>query len=750
MQLRDVHGPLAASTFAGVFGAGVVDAAVTLARSGVSGAGIGVVALSLGLYGVAGLVLAVTVGALVGGVIEAIPGGTRALRTDRARDLPVTTGILAGALGVGVAAIVNAAGQRLLIGQMQSQKLATIAAGGMMLVAAIPAAVVALAALPVLRRLAGALPRPRATGATGLLLLGLGALGVLGLVFALSRADWRVLDLGPLVAMGVALVLGAAHGVFWFVTPAGRRLGAHVPTGPLKIGAVLVAVAALVAAARIPEGAPAYQAASDGSLGLRLGLSIARRLTDDDGDGFSARFGGGDCDDHDATIYPGAEDIPGDGIDQNCEGGDAPAVVTAKPDTAKPDTAKPDTTTPGAAKPAPKLAARAAGPAFWKGNILIVTIDAFRGDRLGVAGYHRPDGPGGKSLTPTIDALAARGTYFRRVWSQAPNTPRSFPSILTSRTPSGIAWDKPGVNYPNLLPTNQTFFEGLAAAGLTPIGIFSHFYFTADRGISKSFAEWSNDGALTLAESNKDSASPRIVPRVISRLRQAAARKERFVLWTHLFEPHSSYMPHKEFPTTLTGMPGLMEKYDYEIAFADLWLGKLLAAVKDLGLADDTAVVVMADHGEAWGEHKAYFHGTDLFDEQMRVPLVIMVPGQTPRTIEEPVALVDVGPTLLDMVGAATPTTMRGRSLLPLIEGKPRAAGPIFSELLPATAWPHHAVMMVDGKYKVIHRVSDRRWELYDLEADPAEQHNLAEAPASRGAFAALRAKLVAFEEQPR
>jgi len=464
---------------------------------------------------------------------------------------------------------------------------------------------------------------------------------------------------------------------------------------------------------------------------------VARRLTDKDGDGFSARFGGGDCDDQDATIFPGADDIPGDGIDQNCEGGDAKAG----------DETAAATRPASAVAPAP---AHVAGPAFWKGNILIVTIDAFRGDRVGAAGYRRPAGPGGRSLTPTLDALAARGAYFRRVWSQAPNTPRSFPSILTSRPPSGIAWDKPGVNYPNLLPSNQTFFEGLAAAGLEPLGIFSHFYFTADRGISKSFAEWSNDGAGTIAESNKDSASPRIVPRVIARLRQASAHKERFVLWTHLFEPHSSYMPHKEFPTSLSGVQGLEEKYDYEIAFADLWLGKLLAAVKDLGLADETAVVVMADHGEAWGEHKAYFHGSDLFDEQMRVPLVIAVPGQKARVVEDPVALVDVGPTLLDMVGMVPPSTMRGRSLLPLIEGKARPASPIFSELLPATAWPHHAVMMVDGDHKLIHRVSDRRWELYNLKTDPREQRNLAEAPASRALFEALRAKLVAFEEQPK
>ena len=78
--------------------------------------------------------------------------------------------------------------------------------------------------------------------------------------------------------------------------------------------------------------------------------------------------------------------------------------------------------------------------------------------------------------------------------------------------------------------------------------------------------------------------------------RKAAASKQRFVLWTHLFEPHSSYMPHKEFPSSgTTGVPGLMEKYDHEIAFVDMWVGKLLAAVKSQGLADNTAVVVMAD-----------------------------------------------------------------------------------------------------------------------------------------------------------
>jgi arylsulfatase A-like enzyme len=736
MQFRDVHGPLAASTFAGVFGAGVIDAAVTLARAGAPGATSGVIMLALGLYGVAALALAVGVGLFVGGALDAIPGGAGALRTDPERDAGVAAALLAGAVGVGVAAMIGGAGQLALIGRMQSQKLATIGAAGMVAIAAVPAVIVALALVPPLRRLTRALPRPPLVGTSGLVLLLFCAGGALAVAAALSRADWRVLDLGPLEAIALAVVLGVGHGIFWFGTSLGRTLGARVPTLPLKGLMLIVPIACFLGATRLPEGAPAFSAADQGGIGLRFALTVARKVTDRDHDGYSAKFGGGDCDDRDPDTYPGAEDTPGDGVDQNCEGGDAKAGGIADP-------ADEGKTAEAEAPAAPT------GPAFWKGNILVVTIDAFRADRLGAAGYHRDPG---KSLTPTIDALIARGAYFKRVWSQAPNTPRSFPSILTSRTPSGIAFDKAGVNYPNLLPSNKTFFEGLAGAGLKPIGVFSHFYFTADRGISKAFAEWTNDGAGTIAESNKDIASPRIVPRVIARLKDAAARKEKFVLWTHLFEPHSSYMTHKEFPTKLSGVQGLQEKYDYEIAFADLWLGKLLAAVEELGLKDDTAIVLMADHGEAWGEHKVYFHGQDLFDEQLRVPLVITIPGVAPRTIDENVALVDVGPTLLEMVGVAPPATMRGRSLLPLIVdvGKPRAPRPIFSELLPATAWPHHAVMMVDGKYKVIHRVSDRRWELYDLEADPKEQKNLAEDAASKATFEALRAKVVAFEEQPK
>ncbi|HXT98888.1 MAG TPA: sulfatase-like hydrolase/transferase [Polyangia bacterium] len=732
MKLPNLRRPVGASVLAGVCGAGLLD--LVLTASG----GAGVVALALGLYGAAAIVCGLGAQLVADALEEARPPAWRSLRAEPERDRAVATGILAALLATLVIAVVAAAGQRVLVGKMASQKLATIAAAGLVVIGALPGAVAAVGALPWLRRLARLLPRPRALGATGSLLAALAAAAVLAFVVALSRADWRVLDLGPLYALAAAVVLGAAHGLFWFGTRPGRALRARLPAAlglGLPIAVAVAAVGGLLVGSRLPEGAPAFEAVSDHAWGLRLLLGTARRLTDHDGDGFSARFGGGDCDDTRADVYPGAEDVPGDGVDQDCEGGDAQPVAAAVKNAAP--------ALPEAAPIAP-IKPRADG---FKGNILIVTIDAFRGDRLGVAGYGRPPG---HSLTPTLDALARRGAYFRRVWSQAPNTPRSFPSIVTGRYPTDIAFDKPTVNYPNLLPSNHTFFEVLAAAGLDPIGIFSHFYFTADRGLGRGFVAWSDDGAGTIAESNKDSASPRIVPRVIERLKQAAAKHERFVLWTHLFEPHSSYMPHKEFPLSLSGVPGLMEKYDYEIAYTDLWVKKLFDEVKALGLDQDTAIVVCADHGEAWGEHKQYFHGTDLYDEQMRVPLIIAIPGQKPVVVDDQVELVDVGPTLLDLVGAPIPAAMRGRSLLPRIEGKPLPPAPVFSEMMPATAWPHQAAMMVDGDHKIIHRISDRRWELYDLKRDPGEKTNLAANPADAALFASLRAKLIAFEERPR
>jgi choline-sulfatase len=724
---RSPAASVAASVFAGVIGAGVLDAALVLTREHGTTSW-PVIALAGGLYGAAAMVGAVTAWAVVRATLTALPGGARRLVGDPGFDQRLAGALLAALGGALVLALGAAAVQGLFVGKMASHQLAVIATFGLTLALVPPGALVALALSRVGIRLAGLVPRPGRVPRTGLVLLAMAVGGVAMGLAALSRADWRVLDLGPLEASALAVALALGHGLFWYLSPVGRRIQARLPVTVIRALVAAPVIPLLILGAQVPEGSPVYEGIEDASLGLRFGLKVARTLTDRDGDGFSARFGGGDCDDGRADVFPGAEDVPGDGIDQDCQGGDArPEPVAA---------AAPPVELPPPAKPA---------PGAFKGNLLLISIDALRADRLGVAGYGRP---AGRSLTPTLDALAKRGAYFRRVWSQAPNTPRSFPSVVTSRYPSEIAWQQRSLNYSPILPSNRTFFELLARGGWKPIGIFSHFYFTAERGLGKAFAEWSNDGAGTIAESNRDIAAPRIVPRVLARLDRAAASHERFALWTHLFEPHSAYMEHPEFPLSGgRGAAALEEKYDYEIAFVDRWIGKIMATLEQTGLAASTTVVVWADHGEAWGEHKRYFHGQDLTEEQLRVPLIIAVPGMTPTVVDDEVALVDIGPTLLDLVGLRSPTGFRGRSLVPRLRGKPLPPRPVFAELLPATAWPKHEAMVVDRGRKLTHRISDRRWELHDLRTDPRQQRNLSDDPRHRRMLEELKGRLLRFEE---
>src|SRR5207245_6464521 len=144
------------------------------------------------------------------------------------------------------------------------------------------------------------------------------------------------------------------------------------------------------------------------TMGAKMLFPVARRLADRDHDGYAARLGGGDCDDHNPNVYPGADEIRGNGIDEDCDGVDAPVIVR-KVDA---ETAR-------------------AGAFRFPGNLIVITIDTLRADRLN------------EKVMPRVARLAREGVVFTRVWAQAPNTPRSFPSFLTSRFPSEIRWVRP-------------------------------------------------------------------------------------------------------------------------------------------------------------------------------------------------------------------------------------------------------------------------------------------------------------------
>jgi len=354
-------------------------------------------------------------------------------------------------------------------------------------------------------------------------------------------------------------------------------------------------------------------------------------------------------------------------------------------------------------------------------------IDTLRTDRLGAAGYRRD----GASMTPRIDAFLAESTWFRRAYAQANNTPRSMPSFMASRYPSLVKVDKLHSKYPRVDDANVMLFEQLQAAGLTTLGVASHFYFRDERNFTQGFTSFDNDGALDIGPSNKDVASPRIVPRAVAKLAELGTSKQRFAMFVHLFEPHSSFVEHEGFPpVTETGTKAHAHRYDYELAFVDGWVGQLLDGLAAAGLDQDTVVVLMSDHGEAFGEHnfggQSMFHGTNLYDEQLRVPFAFRVPGAAPRAVDDVVQLIDLAPTVAELAGAKPDASWLGRSLVPAIQGGALPPKPAFAELLAYPGWEQDLKMAVsaDGAWKLINVLSQRRMELYDLAGDPGEQRD--------------------------
>ncbi len=358
----------------------------------------------------------------------------------------------------------------------------------------------------------------------------------------------------------------------------------------------------------------------------------------------------------------------------------------------------------------------------WRGaaaplNVVLITVDTLRADRLGSYGSRRV-------ATPNMDALAAEGVRFDNAASAVPFTLPAHSTLMTGTYPPhhGVR-ENVGYTLDDSLPT---LAERLAAGGWTTGGFVSAFVLDSRWGIGRGFSTYFDDfdpqesGSTNLGSVQRDGAET--IDAAVSWLGGQPQRP--LFLWLHLFEPHDPYTPPEPYLGRYAGRP-----YDGEVAYADALVGRFREALEQRGLLDSSLLILTGDHGEGLGQHREGFHGFFVYDSTVRVPLIVRppFPDLAGTVIAEPVSHVDLLPTILEAVGQPVPEHAQGRSLLPLLEAGDEAGGrerAVYSEsMYPLLHYGWAPLRSIrTSRYKFIDAPQP---ELYDLTADPLEETNV-------------------------
>lgn len=345
-------------------------------------------------------------------------------------------------------------------------------------------------------------------------------------------------------------------------------------------------------------------------------------------------------------------------------------------------------------------------------NILLITLDTTRADHLGCYG-HQP------ARTPNLDRLANEGVRFARAYCPAPLTLPSHCSIMTGLDPVAHGVHNNGHDLP---PGLTTLAEILKRFGYATSAFVSSFSVDSRFGLDRGFDVYDDTfrSDLPFKTLNAERPAEETFAR-FSRWLDSNA-ENRFFSWVHYYDPHWPYDPPSPYQEEFAGRP-----YDGEIAYMDRYVGALLDRLGEEGLIEKTIVVIAGDHGEGLGDKVEIGHGIFLYEETLRVPLILHNPAVFPRSqvIESQVRLVDLAPTVLEIVGLKEEAAgMKGQSLVAWLRGKSRKdLDSLVESFYPREnfGWSE-MVGLVSARWKFIQSPLP---ELYDLEKDPGEHRNL-------------------------
>lgn len=370
------------------------------------------------------------------------------------------------------------------------------------------------------------------------------------------------------------------------------------------------------------------------------------------------------------------------------------------------------TTTATTAPAAPASAAAAAAPAAPEAlSILYVTIDSMRAD-MPWNGY-------GRDIAPRLTAFSKEAVTYTRHYSVSSYTAMTFTGLLSGKYPSEVP--RSGYFFSNTPDEVTLFPELLQKAGVRTMSAHAHFYFEKKAGFHQGFDSYEIVPGLSADNTtDRNVTSPKHLEIAMRQLGDKANTQGRFFAWFHFLDPHDQYMKHDgiDFGKKTRDL------YDGEIKFTDEHVGKLLDFVASQEWGKRTVVVVSSDHGDAFGEHKMFRHGFEIWDVLTHVPLMIRGPGMAPRRVDVPRSSIDLPPTFFELLGVPAEPSFQGKSLVPELRGGTPEERDVIIDL-PRTSDNDRRRALVRGTYKLYAYGDDDGYALYDLAKDPDEKDDV-------------------------